>query len=71
VEEKRKMLIEGVRKAGGSSPLLVNIVANRIKQLDRGAAPLIENIQGLNVSDIALREFVEGKIGYRPRVLPE
>ena len=70
MEENRKMLIEGVRKAG-SSPLLVNIVAKRIKQLDRGAVPLIDNIHGLNVSDIALREFVEGKIGYRPRVLPK
>lgn len=67
MEEKRKMLIDGVRLAG-SSPLLVNIVSNRIKQLDRGAVPLLDNVQGMGVADIALREFVEGKVGFRPRV---
>lgn len=70
MEENRRMLIEGVRMAG-SSPMLVNIVANRIKQLDRGATPLLDSVQGLSVADIALREFVEGKIGYRPRVPAE
>lgn len=69
MEEKRRLLADAVRKAG-SGPLLVNIVANRVKQLDRGAPPLCEKPQGLGTSDIALREFVEGKIGFRPRILP-
>ncbi len=66
MEDEKQMFIEGVRKAG-SSPLLVNILANRIKQLDRGAAPLLDSHQGLSGADIALREFIEGKIGFRSR----
>ncbi len=69
VEEQKRILAEAVLKTG-SAPLLVNIVANRIKQLDRGGVPLCDAPQGLNTAEIALREFNEGKIGYRSRILP-
>lgn len=66
MENQKRMLVEAVQKAG-SSALLVNLVANRIKQLERGGAPLIDSPEGLTVTEIALREFNEGKIGFRMR----
>lgn len=66
MEPLDKELVEAVNKAG-SCALLVNIVAIRIRQLHRGAKPLLEKAERLSTMDIALKEFVRGKIGYRKR----
>ncbi|MBI3599510.1 MAG: DNA-directed RNA polymerase subunit omega [Nitrospinae bacterium] len=44
--------------------LLVNILAKRIRQLQRGADPLVEIEEGnqITAADIALKEIAEGKI---------
>jgi DNA-directed RNA polymerase subunit omega len=44
--------------------LLVNILARRIRQLQRGADPLVETEEGnqITAADIALKEIAEGKI---------
>ncbi|MCX8091710.1 MAG: DNA-directed RNA polymerase subunit omega [Verrucomicrobiae bacterium] len=56
----------------GNPNLLVNIVSRRVRQLNSGAGaisrPLIPDAQNLGAADIALREIVEGKIGWE---LPE
>ena len=44
--------------------ILVNVVSRRVKQLRRGARPLVESLEKLSAEDIALREIVEGKISY-------
>jgi len=44
--------------------VLVNVVSRRVKQLRRGARPLVESLEKLSIEDIALREIYEGKIGY-------
>lgn len=44
--------------------ILINVVSRRVKQLRRGARPLVESLEKLSAEDIALREIVEGKIGY-------
>lgn len=44
--------------------ILVNVVSRRVKQLRRGARPLVESLEKLAIEDIALREIYEGKIGY-------
>ena len=48
--------------------LLVNLVSRRVRQLSsggRGASrPLVVNIANLGAADIALREIIEGKIGW-------
>ena len=44
--------------------ILVNVVSRRVKQLRRGARPLVESLEKLATEDIALREIFEGKIGY-------
>lgn len=44
--------------------ILINAVSRRVKQLRRGARPLVESLEKLNAEDIALREIAEGRIGY-------
>lgn len=44
--------------------ILVNVVSRRVKQLRRGARPLVESLEKLAIEDIALREIYEGKISY-------
>ena len=44
--------------------LLVNLVSTRVKQLRRGARPLVSSLEKLSLEDFALREIAEGKISY-------
>jgi DNA-directed RNA polymerase subunit omega len=44
--------------------ILVNVVSRRVKQLRRGARPLVESLEKLAPEDVALREIIEGKISY-------
>jgi DNA-directed RNA polymerase subunit omega len=66
MDNRDKELMEALNKAGNSC-LLVNLIATRARQLFRGARPLLEKSDALPVIDIALKEFNEGKIGYRSR----
>jgi DNA-directed RNA polymerase subunit omega len=46
-----------------SDPLvLVNLVSQRVRQLNSGRAPLIPVRPSMGVADIALTEIIEGKI---------
>lgn len=43
--------------------MLVNVLAKRIRQLQKGAEPLVEEKNELiSKTDIALREIAEGKV---------
>ena len=44
--------------------ILINVVSRRVKQLRRGNRPLVESLEKLSAEDTALREIMEGKIGY-------
>lgn len=44
--------------------ILVDVVSRRVKQLRRGARPLVVSLEKLLPEDIALREIAEGKISY-------
>ena len=44
--------------------ILVNVVSRRVKQLRRGIRPLVESLEKLSAEDTALREIMDGKIGY-------
>jgi DNA-directed RNA polymerase subunit omega len=44
--------------------VLVNLVSRRVKQLKHSHRPLVESLEKLTPEDIALREIIEGKIGY-------
>ena len=51
--------------------ILVNVVSRRVKQLRRGARPLVESLEKLSTEDIALREIFEGKISYEAAEIAE
>lgn len=54
--------------------VLVNLVSQRVRQLNSGGGgrsrPLVGDIGGLGAADIALREIIEGKMGFdMPEIL--
>ena len=52
----------------GNPNILVNLVSRRVRQLTSGAGamsrPLVADIGNAGAADIALREIIEGKIGF-------
>jgi len=48
--------------------VLVNLVSQRVRQLNRGGGgtsrPLVSDIANVSAADIALREIIEEKIGF-------
>jgi DNA-directed RNA polymerase subunit omega len=44
--------------------VLVNLVSQRVRQLARGARPLIADTTNLGIADIALREIIEDKMSF-------
>jgi DNA-directed RNA polymerase subunit omega len=56
-----------------NTPLLINIVRQRVRQLIRGHRPLIQAAPGMGFCDIALTEVIAGKLTYEavPGVKPD
>ena len=55
--------------------VLINLVSQRVRQLSSGGGrarrPLVADIANLGVADIALREIIEGKLGFEmPTFVP-
>ena len=52
----------------GNPNVLVNLISHRVRQLNSGGGglsrPLIADVGNLGVCDIALREIIEGKMGW-------
>jgi DNA-directed RNA polymerase subunit omega len=44
--------------------ILINVISKRVRQLKFGERPLIYSLERLAPEDIALREIIEGKIGF-------
>jgi DNA-directed RNA polymerase subunit omega len=44
--------------------MLINVVSRRVKQLRRGNRPLVESLEKLSSEDLALKEIIDGKIGF-------
>ena len=61
-------LVKQALEIVGNPAVLVNIVSRRVRQInaDGGALsrPLVANVGTLGVADIALREIIEGKMGW-------
>lgn len=57
-------LIEAARERIPSVPVLVNMVSKRVRQLNSGDRPYVKPTVGEEKTDIALREIVEGKMGF-------
>ena len=55
--------------------VLINLVSQRVRQLSSGGGrarrPLVADIANLGLADIALREIIEGKMGFEmPEFVP-
>jgi DNA-directed RNA polymerase subunit omega len=50
--------------------VLVNLVSQRVRQLNSGRSPLIPVRPSMGVADIALLEIIEGKIKLIPQEAP-
>ncbi|KAB2640066.1 MAG: DNA-directed RNA polymerase subunit omega [Verrucomicrobia bacterium] len=48
--------------------VLVNLVSQRVRQLNSGRAPLIPTRPSMGAADIALTELIEGKIRLVPQI---
>lgn len=71
---KPELLNKALEKVGNPNTL-VNLIGRRVRQLNYGGGgisrPLISNTGNMAAADIALREIVEGKMGWEmPEVLP-
>ncbi len=57
-------LIEAAKERIPSVPVLVNMVSQRVRQLNSGDRPYVKPKVGEEKADVALREIAEGKIGF-------
>lgn len=48
----------------GNDQLLVNMIRQRVRQLNRGHRPLVATLPGLGLLDVALTEIIAGKLTY-------
>ncbi|HEX3624358.1 MAG TPA: DNA-directed RNA polymerase subunit omega [Verrucomicrobiae bacterium] len=69
-----ELLNKALEKVGNPNTL-VNLISRRVRQLNYGGGgisrPLISNPGNLGVADIALREIIEGKMGWEmPETVP-
>src|ERR671936_877951 len=46
--------------------LLINVVSKRVRQLGLGHRPMVETTPRMSLTDIALKEIIEGKLTYEP-----
>ena len=58
-------LIEKAAQIVGDNQLLVNIVSQRVQQLNKGQDPYVPTTPETGTGDIALMEIIEGKIVWR------
>ncbi|MEP6820887.1 MAG: DNA-directed RNA polymerase subunit omega [Chthoniobacterales bacterium] len=57
-------LLQEAAKVIPNQQLLINVVSRRVRQLGQGHRPLVEATPRSSLTDIALREIIEGKLTY-------
>ena len=55
-------LLDEAAKKIPSPQVLINMVSRRVRQLSQGHRPLIEPGPRMGLSDIALKEIIDGKL---------
>ena len=61
----QSQLLEEASKLIPDQQKLINIVSKRVRQLSQGHRPLVVPTPRMVYSDIALKELIDGKLGYR------
>ena len=59
---KHALLDELCKKEENNKPVVINVVAKRVRQLFRGDKPLVEDRHLTDQADVAVKEFLEGKL---------
>ena len=69
----RSDLVEQASKLIPHPPLLINVVSQRVRQLNQGRSPMVDltGRRRLGQADIALLEIIEGKIIIKDTGPPE
>lgn len=61
-------LVKQALEKVGNPHILVNVISQRVRRLNSGGGglgrPLVANTENQGVADIALREIIEGKLGW-------
>jgi len=55
-------LVEQASEIIKDPQVLINVVSQRVKQLNTGRSPLIDVLPSMGAADVALSEIIEGKI---------
>jgi DNA-directed RNA polymerase subunit omega len=67
VHSLRHMTTQLLQEAALKIPnqqLLINVVSKRVRQLGLGHRPMVETTPRMSLTDIALKEIIEGKLTY-------
>ena len=68
-------LVKKALEKVGNPNILVNLISRRVRQLNSGGGaisrPLVAETANLGMADIALREIIEGKMGWEVPELAE
>jgi DNA-directed RNA polymerase subunit omega len=64
-------LVEEATKKIPNVQLLVNVVSKRVRQLSAGHRPMIDVGPKMGWSDIALKEIIDGKLGFEMKAKDE
>jgi DNA-directed RNA polymerase subunit omega len=57
-----RRLLEELIKKEDKSPLVINMISKRVRQLYRGDKPAVEDHQSVDSVEVAVKEFLEGKL---------
>jgi len=57
-------LINAAKARIPNIPVLINMISQRVRQLNNGDRPLVKPAVGEEKTDVALREIAGGKLGY-------
>lgn len=55
-------LVEQAAEIVNDPQVLINVVSQRVRQLNSGRSPLVDTLPSMGAADIALTEIIEGKI---------
>lgn len=59
---KHALLDELCKKEDNNKPVVINMIAKRIRQLFRGDKQLVDDRHLTDPTDVAIKEFLEGKL---------
>lgn len=62
----KSALVDEAAKIITDPQVLINLVSQRVRQLNSGRSPLIDAMPSMGIADIALTEIIEGKLKLLP-----